>query len=144
MRPMVTQLHHNRVVRMTYLALGFVCLGLGFIGIFLPLMPTTVFMLLAAFFFARSSERWHTWMLEHPRFGRVIRDYQAGLGIPVGAKVLAVSAVIVAFALSIGFAVDTVVWRVALGGLGLAIIAFILTRPTRARVSQEVSEKPFG
>ena len=63
-------------------ALGALSLGLGIIGIFLPLLPTTPFVLLAAYFFSRSSKRLHRWLVEHPRFGHYIRDWEAEQVIP--------------------------------------------------------------
>ncbi|MDH3426653.1 MAG: YbaN family protein [Acidimicrobiia bacterium] len=139
---MVAHPHPNRAVRISYLAMGFACLGLGLVGIFVPLMPTTVFILLAGFFFARSSERWHAWILDHPRFGGLVRDYQAGLGIPMRAKMVAVVAVIVAFAISVGLIVDAPVWQIPLSVLGSAIVVFILTRPTREQtLAEKVAER---
>ncbi|NIR37004.1 MAG: DUF454 domain-containing protein, partial [Actinobacteria bacterium] len=63
-------------LRPLYLVLGLASLGIAFIGIFLPLIPTTGPVLLAAFFFARSSDRLHTWILDHKRFGPFVRDFQ--------------------------------------------------------------------
>ncbi len=57
-------------IRFAYLVAGFVLLGLGIVGAFLPLMPTTIFVILAAACFARSNKRIETWLLSHKRFGR--------------------------------------------------------------------------
>ena len=62
--------------------LGWVSIVLGVIGVFLPIMPTTPFILLGAWCFARSSERFHTWLLEHRYLGPIVRDWQSGAGIP--------------------------------------------------------------
>ncbi|MDY5585487.1 MAG: YbaN family protein [Arcanobacterium sp.] len=59
-----------------YRVLGFLFLGLGAIGVVLPLVPTTPFLLLSAFFFSRSSERWHRYLMEHRVFGQYLRNYQ--------------------------------------------------------------------
>lgn len=62
--------------RLLYLALGLLAVALGGLGILLPLLPTVPFMLLAAFFFAKSSPRLEAWLLEHPGFGPHIRDWR--------------------------------------------------------------------
>lgn len=67
----------GRVIRTGWLLLGFLCVGLGFVGAFLPLMPTTIFMILAAGCFARSSPRLEAWLLAHPRFGASLRAWRA-------------------------------------------------------------------
>jgi len=127
---MAANVHHRRSVRVTYRVLGFVSLGVGMLGLVLPLIPTTGPVLLAGFFFARSSERFHRWMLDHPRFGPAIRNYQAGLGIPRRAKILATVMIVLTFSLSMAFVVTATVGRVVLGLLAVGIIAFILSRPT--------------
>jgi uncharacterized membrane protein YbaN (DUF454 family) len=74
------------------LALNFVgCLAvlLGILGIFLPLLPTTPFLLLASACFARGSDRLHNWLISHGTFGQYLRNFEEGRGIPARAKVLA-------------------------------------------------------
>jgi len=66
---------------------GTVCVGLGVLGMFLPLMPTTVFLLLAAYCYSRSSERFHTWLLTNRLFGKYISNYKAGKGISLRQKI---------------------------------------------------------
>ncbi|MDY2940961.1 MAG: YbaN family protein [Varibaculum sp.] len=63
-------------VRYLFMGLGFLFVGLAGLGVFLPLIPTTPFLLLAVFFFARSSQRWQNWLLNHRIFGQYLRDYQ--------------------------------------------------------------------
>ena len=67
------------------------CVALGAIGIVLPVMPTTVFLLAALWAFARSSPRLHTWLIENPYFGPYIADWERDRVIPVRAKVIAVT-----------------------------------------------------
>jgi uncharacterized membrane protein YbaN (DUF454 family) len=118
---------------LVYSILGFVFLGLGLVGIVLPLIPTTGPVLLAAFFFARSSTRFHAWLVDHPRFGPGIRDYQAGLGITLRAKLTAVAMIALTFGLSMTFVVRAWQWRALLVATAAGIVWFILSRPTCAR-----------
>lgn len=130
---MTERLHRSRTVRAIYAALGFVCLALGLIGVVVPILPTTVFILLAAFFFARSSARMHNRLLEG-RFGPAIRDYQAGLGITMRVKVYAITMVLIAFAVSMALAVRPLGWRLVMIAVAASIVTYIATRPTRGRV----------
>jgi len=76
--------------RPIYMGAGLASLGLGFIGIFLPLLPTTPFVLLAAFCFARANPAWEARLLEHPRFGPSIHAWRERGAVPLYAKQLAV------------------------------------------------------
>jgi uncharacterized protein len=71
--------------------LGMLCVFLGVLGIFLPLVPTTPFLLLAAFLFARSSDRFLYWLLNNRWFGRYIRNYREGRGIPAREKIITIT-----------------------------------------------------
>lgn len=88
----------KRWLRPVYLVAGLINLGIGVVGIVLPLVPTTPLVLLAAYCFARSSRRLHGWLVGHRRFGRYIRDFESGRGIPLRAKVTAIAMSAAAFA----------------------------------------------
>jgi uncharacterized membrane protein YbaN (DUF454 family) len=92
-------------------------------------------LLIAVFFFVRSSERMYRWVLDHRLFGPLIRDYHAGLGIPRRVKAYAIGLIVISFAVTIGFAVDMLWLRLLLVATALGVSAFILTRPTRERVA---------
>ena len=77
-----------------YKAFGFLFLGLGFIGIFLPLLPTTPFVLLAAGCFAKSSEKWHSWLLANRVFGPMIRNWEEHKCVSCNSRRIAVLSVI--------------------------------------------------
>ncbi len=118
----------DRIRRALWLAGGGLSLGLGVIGVFLPILPTTPFMLLAAFCFAKSSERLHGWLVNHPRFGPSIRNWQAHGAISKGAKIAAVltmaGVLLVSFLLGLKMTVIIIQAVVMLGAA-----TFILTRP---------------
>ncbi|WLG97244.1 YbaN family protein [Pseudomonas sp. FP198] len=78
------------ILRYALLAIGWLSVVLGVIGIFIPILPTTPFLLLAAACFARSSPRFYRWLVEHPRLGPWIGDYLSGNGIPLKGKVYAI------------------------------------------------------
>lgn len=113
------------------LGLGFVCTAIGIVGIVLPGLPGTVFLLIAAWAFSRSSERFHLWLYEHPRFGRTIRDWHAHRVIPVRAKVAALSMMA---ATAVGLVLMSHGdWQLpAISGGVMAVVAvWIVSRPSR-------------
>jgi len=113
------------------LLLGFVCTAVGIAGIILPGLPGTVFLLIAAWAFSRSSERFHLWLYEHPRFGRTVRDWHAHRVIPPRAKAAALSMMAVtAVGLVLLSGGD---WRMPAISVGImAVVAlWIVTRPSR-------------
>ena len=82
----------NRLMnRMPFLLLGWTCIALGTLGVFLPLLPTTVFLLIAAWAFAKGSPRWHAWLLGHPLFGRMLHCWQRHRAMPRRAKTMALA-----------------------------------------------------
>jgi uncharacterized membrane protein YbaN (DUF454 family) len=113
------------------LALGFLCTGIGIAGVILPGLPGTVFLLIAVWAFSRSSERFHVWLYEHPRFGRTVRDWHAHRVIPVKAKIAAVSMMALT-AVGLVWIADGD-WRLPLisGGIMALVALWIVTRPSR-------------
>lgn len=91
--------------RWLYLGAGFLLTGLAVVGLFLPLLPTTPLLLLAAACFARSSEKWHRWLTEHNVFGPIIRNWHENRCIPRRAKITAVASIILFGTYAIGFAI---------------------------------------
>lgn len=75
--------------RMPYLCLGWLMVALGFVGVLVPLMPTTIFLILGSWFFARSSPRLEAWLAQHPRFGPVLQAWNETGAVPRTAKVAA-------------------------------------------------------
>ena len=114
------------------LGLGFFFVTLGFIGAFVPVMPSTVFFIIAAWCFSRGSERWLQWLLALPTVGPLVRDYRDGKGMPARTKLIAVSMLSVAVLLS-AWRLQTVYGRIGVIALGAVGAWFILARvPTRS------------
>ena len=87
----VSQFNPNRPrwQRWVWLACGAIALATGLVGVVLPLLPTTPFILLAAFCFSRGSEKYERWMLTHPRFGPMVRQWRSNRAVPLRAKQVA-------------------------------------------------------
>ena len=120
--------------RWLLLGAGWVCVGLGTLGIVVPGLPTTGFFVLAASCFARSSPRFEAWVLGLPGIGPMVADYRAGLGMPRRAKVAAVGMIVVAVGLSAGLALEGAarVVVVVLGAVGVWFVGWRI--PTREAV----------
>ncbi len=120
-------------MRVFWFSLGVLSLVLGVIGVFLPLLPTVPFLLLAAFGFARSSTRVHDWLIDHPSLGPPIRDWRANGAIRRKVKWLASASIVAAFVLSL--ALGAAWWVLALQAAALACVSvFIWTRPEGDRI----------
>ncbi|HZX17907.1 MAG TPA: YbaN family protein [Pseudomonas sp.] len=94
------QEQRNPIIRYVLLAIGWLSVALGVIGIFLPVLPTTPFLLLAAACFMRSSKRFYLWLVNHRRLGPWIVDYLEGQGIPLKGKVYAIGVMWLSIGLS--------------------------------------------
>ena len=121
----------NRMLRVLLMGLGFAFVGIGFAGVFLPLIPTTGPILLAAFLFSMSSVRFDRWLTNHRIFGPIVRDWRAGRGFTMRLKMTAVIAIALTFTITVGFAIDNTTVRVLLIGLAIGLVVYILRLPTK-------------
>jgi uncharacterized protein len=96
----------SRLVRAVWFGIGWLAVGIGAIGIIVPGLPTTVFFIVAASCFAKSSPRFERWVLDLPRIGPLVRDYRAGLGMSRRAKGFAVASMVLFAGVGILLAVD--------------------------------------
>jgi hypothetical protein len=119
----------SRLLRGVYFVLGILCLGIAYMS-WLPGIPTFDFVILAAFFFARSSDRFHLWLVSHPVFGRIIRGYRSD-GFTTRTKLFASAAVLLSLGFSMVVLIDNLVVRIILGLVGVYAVWFIMSRPTR-------------
>jgi len=123
----------SRLRRAGYLAAGFVLFGLGIVGAFLPVMPTTIFIILAAFCFGRSSPALEAWLLDHPRFGVPLRAWREEGAIPTRAKVFAVAGMALGYGLFLVSAHPGRGAMLAVAAVMLAGAAYVLSRPRPRR-----------
>lgn len=108
--------------------LGLICVALAAIGVILPLLPTVPFLLLAAFFFARSSSRLHNWLLSHPGFGPVIEDWNRSGAIRPRAKRLATLSVAAVIILSLLLGAPIIIIIIQCVTMGFVLL-IVWTRP---------------
>lgn len=120
----------KRITQPFMIALGSLCVGLGVIGIFVPVMPTTVFFLLAAFFYARSSPRFYHWLLNNRWFGAYIRNYRAGRGIPMRQKVFTLVVLWLTLGYAGIFAISNLWVRLLLAAIAVGVTIHLVTIKT--------------
>lgn len=117
--------------RMGYLLLGWSSIALAVLGVILPLLPTTPFVLVAAFAFSKSSKRFHHWLLTHKIFGPLVVDWQKNGVIRMRAKLLATFSMLVMLALSF-YVLDASMRLILTVSLVVScVLAFIWSRPSK-------------
>ncbi|HSW51886.1 MAG TPA: YbaN family protein [Sulfuricaulis sp.] len=123
--------HHRLEVRLVFLLLGLGFVAIGVAGIFLPVLPTTPFMLLAAACFARSSDRFYHWLLNHRVFGHTVREWQQHRSIPRRTKWFAIVTMAATLSVSIVFFVPYAALQVALALFGVVLAIYLYRIPSR-------------
>lgn len=118
-------------VQKLLVVLGTLFLGLGLLGIILPILPTTPFLLLTAACYAHGSEKFYLALMENRFLGPYIRDWREGKGIPLLTKVWVIFLLAAVLSVSIVFVVDFLPAQIVMGCIGVGVSAFILTRPTK-------------
>ena len=130
------------MARIAWLLVGFAAVAVGGIGIVVPGLPTTVFFIVAAWAFSRSSPRLEAWLLALPRIGPLVHDHRDGLGMPRRAKQTAIAMIIVFVGLS-SWLLDGWIARGVVIGAGVVGVAYIWLRvPTKEQVLAERGEQP--
>jgi uncharacterized protein len=130
-------------VRHGLFALGMACTALGVAGLVLPVLPGTVFFLVALWAFSRSSPRFHGWLYHHPRLGAPLRQWHAHRAIPLRAKITAVSTMAVSLLLVILYVAEDWVLPSVLGAVMAVVATYIVTRPHRVLAPARQGTEPL-
>lgn len=128
--PSKPKMSSNRAVRALWIIAGTISLGLGIIGIPLPVLPTTPFLLLAAACYVRGSERMYNWLMRNKWFGKYIRDYREKGGIPLKIKVGAISFLWIAIGITTYFFIQIIWIRIILIAIAASVTYHILSFKT--------------
>jgi uncharacterized membrane protein YbaN (DUF454 family) len=119
----------DRFKKSFYVIAGTICVALGAIGLFLPILPTTPFLLLAAACYCRGSERMLNWLLNNKYFGSYIKNYREGKGISAKNKTVAITTLWVSIFLSIFF-IRILIMQITLLVIATAVTTYLLRMPT--------------
>jgi uncharacterized membrane protein YbaN (DUF454 family) len=128
--PMDNRKKRHRITKTLFLVAGTICVALAAIGIVLPILPTTPFLLLAAACYFRGSEKMYHWLISNRVFGEYIRNYREGKGIPLKTKIIAVTFLWLAIVYSAFFVVNILAVRLVLLVVAIAVSTHIIRIPT--------------
>ncbi len=117
-------------LRVILIAAGSLFTGLGILGIFLPVLPTTPFLLLAAACYARSSQKFYDWLLNNRYFGNYIKNYRESKSVPLKVKMLTVALLWITIGFSVIFVVETIFIRVILILIAIGVSIHVLSLRT--------------
>jgi hypothetical protein len=128
----------TKAKKATLTLLGFTCVAIGIIGIVVPGLPTTVFMIIAAWLFSISNPRFEKWLLNLPKIGPAIQNFRNGLGMPIKAKFFAVSSIFIFTAVATILLIENLLLRVSIIFVAVIGIWYITSRvPTREKVLEK-------
>ena len=116
--------------KIMFLTIGWISLLLGFIGIFLPILPTTPFAILSAWCFSKSSERLHNWLLSNRTLGPLIKDWERYGVIRMKAKILSTVMIVLLFSYTLIFVKVNLIIKSIVSLIGISVLTFIWTRPS--------------
>jgi uncharacterized protein len=117
----------SNLIKAVLIVAGTLSVGLGILGVFLPLLPTTPFLLLAAALYAKSSIRFYRWLLKNRTFGSYIKNYREGRGIPLKTKIMALSLLWITIAFSAFYIINIIRVRVILILIAAGVSVHILS-----------------
>jgi uncharacterized protein len=120
----------HKVTRALLIAAGSLCVALGAVGIFVPILPTTPFLLLAAACYCRSSDRLYQWLMGNKWFGTYIKNYREGKGLSIKTKIVALAVLWVSISYSALFWIDILILQIVLVAVAIGVSTHIIRLPT--------------
>lgn len=129
------------IIKLLLIIIGVISMVLGVIGIFLPVLPTTPFLLLAAACFIRSSERLYNFLIKNKYFGKYIKDYREGKGIPKKTKILAISLLWISIGITVIFIISKVILRIIITIVASVVTVHIVKTKTKEVCIDEETEE---
>ena len=123
----------NQLFKWILITAGTIFVGLGILGIFLPILPTTPFLLLAAACYARSSKRFYDWLINNKLFGAYIKNYREGKGVPLKVKVFTISLLWITILFSVFFIIHISWVKIILIIIAFGVTVHILTIKTHTQ-----------
>ena len=119
------------------LSLGWICVGLGFIGIFVPGLPTTIFLIVALWAFTKSSKKLRIWLLNHKKFGPFLRDWQEHRVVPLRAKILMVI-LQTCVVIMVHYTFNNLFITIGLIVILVLVASYVLSLPSKVSVTHKV------
>ena len=119
------------------LSIGWICVGLGFIGIFVPGLPTTIFLIVALWAFTKSSKKLRVWLLNHKKFGPFLRDWQEHRVVPLRAKILMVI-LQTCVVIMVHYTFNNLFITIGLIVILVLVASYVLSLPSKVSVTHKV------
>jgi uncharacterized protein len=131
----------KKVVKTILIIIGSISVGLGVLGIILPVLPTTPFLLLGAACYIKGSPRFYNWLINNKWLGNYIRSYYEGKGITIKSKIIAVSSLWITIGYSIVFIISILLLRILLFFIAAGVTFHILSLKTLEKYNEKQSEE---
>ncbi len=130
----------KKPVKILLITLGTFLIGISIVGIFIPVLPTTPLLLLAAALYAKSSRRFYNWLINNRILGRYIKDYREGKGIPLKVKIIAISILWITIGYSAIFAIDILWVRILLVLIAVGVTIHIASKKPKVKDNTDITD----
>ena len=130
----------KKPVKILLITLGTFLIGISIVGIFIPVLPTTPLLLLAAALYAKSSRRFYNWLINNRILGRYIKDYREGKGIPLKVKIIAISILWITIGYSAIFAIDILWVRILLVLIAVGVTIHIASMKPKVKDNTDITD----